>query len=179
MNKDALIRSISTTKGDQGTSQNYSQETLHKTDLLFEALGAMDELTSTLGVAYHYVQDVVIMEIQSTIQTMNSLIATNPVVDQERFSKLKQIQPSDIEWLEHLGNVFLEKKPLEPRFVIPGSETSLGGAYLDLARAICRRAERCVLRFSNQANREDLKLVLVFLNRLSDFLFLFARSFLE
>jgi len=179
MKNEPLIRNISTTTGDKGTTQNYSSETLKKTDLLFEALGAMDELSSHLGLCYHYTQELDLMQIQRILQTINSLLATNPKSDFFRYEKLTKVKEEDIAWLESLGETMLQKKPLEPRFVLPGSESTLPGAYVDVARAVCRRCERQVIRFRDQAEREDLQKPLIFLNRCSDYLFLLARSFLE
>ncbi|MCK7485084.1 MAG: ATP:cob(I)alamin adenosyltransferase [Bacillus subtilis] len=70
-----------------------------------------------------------------------------------------------------MGERLLQLKPLEPRFVLLGSETTMAGAYVDLARAISRRAERAAIRFADDRKRGDLQLPLVFLNRLSDYLF--------
>ena len=54
MKKIDDYRFISTTKGDKGTSKNYSNEEFSKSDILFDALGSLDELSSVLGVVYHY-----------------------------------------------------------------------------------------------------------------------------
>jgi cob(I)alamin adenosyltransferase len=171
------IRSISTQFGDKGKTQTYSLEVLPKTDLLFEALGAIDELSSALGLAWHHAKFESVLTIQSLLQTINSLLAVNPDADPARFGKLPKISAWEIEWIEGEGESLLAKKPLEPRFVLPGSETSLAGAHYDVARAIARRAERAVIRFAEDRKRKDLELPLVFLNRLSDYLFLVARSF--
>lgn len=171
------IRSISTRFGDKGKTQTYSLEVLPKTDLLFEALGAIDELSSALGLAWHHAKFESVLTIQSLLQTINSLLAVNPKADSVRFGSLAKITAWEIEWIEGEGEALLAKKPLEPRFVLPGSETTLAGAHYDMARAIARRAERAVIRFAEDRKRADLELPLVFLNRLSDYLFLLARSF--
>lgn len=171
------IRSISTQFGDKGKTQTYSLEVLPKTDLLFEALGAIDELSSSLGLAWHHAKLETVLTIQSLLQSINSLLAVNPATDSARFGTLPKITSWEIEWLEAEGERLLEQKPLEPRFVLPGSETSIAGAHYDVARAIARRAERAVIRFAEARKRTDLEWPLVFLNRLSDYLFLVARSF--
>jgi cob(I)alamin adenosyltransferase len=170
------IRQISTQYGDKGKTQNYSNEVLAKTDDLFEALGAIDECSSAIGLAYHHTKIDDFLTIQKLLQTINSLLAVNPATDSERYGKLVKIGEWEIEWIEQRGEQLLEKKPLEPRFVLPGSESTLAGAYVDLARAIARRAERATIRFAENKRRSDLKIPLIFLNRLSDYLFLVARS---
>ncbi len=165
---------ISTKKGDSGMSKNYSNESFQKTDIVFETLGTMDELSATLGLAYHYTKEPMILTIQRTLQDINTLIATNP--ESERFNQITQITEKDIEVLETQEQVLLDATPLEPRFVLPGSEASLGGAYYDLARTVCRRAERQLIRFTELKQRDDLNHPRSYMNRLSDLLFIFARN---
>ena len=166
---------ISTKNGDGGTSRNYSNDTLAKTDLLFETLGSIDELSSMLGLTYHhseYRED--IKSLQLDLQHIMSLIATR--ADDPRYIKLVSIEQTDIERLEHREQSILSSCRIEPRFVLPGSESTLEGAYLDLARSLARRCERTILRYIEQENRTDLALVATYMNRLSDLLFIMARS---
>jgi cob(I)alamin adenosyltransferase len=167
---------VSTKKGDTGMSRNYSNEKLHKTDTLFETLGSLDELSSSLGVAYHYVNEKKeIQMVQKDLQNIMSLIATNP--NDKNYQKLVQIQIKDVNNLENIEQSILSKHPLKPRFVLPGSDSSVAGSYVDLSRSIARRTERQVLRFIGQYTRDDLALVMKYLNRLSDFLYIMARSY--
>ncbi len=168
---------ISTKQGDKGTSKNYSNETYTKDDILFETLGTMDELSSTLGLTYHYTHYEFIKTIQHMLQTINTLIATNKALNEERYEKLTKVTEQDIEALEQEEAHHLEKNPLEPRFVLPGSEATKPNAYFDLSRAITRRAERTLVRFINTYEREDLDKPRQYLNRLSDLLFILARNY--
>ncbi len=168
---------ISTKQGDSGTSKNYSNETYTKDDILFETLGTIDELSSQLGLTYHYTKYEFIKTIQQRLQTINTLIATNKAANVERFENLTKIQAEDIEALEKEEAAFLEANPLEPRFVLPGSDATLNNAYFDLARAIARRAERTAVRFINHYKRDDLDKPRQYLNRLSDLLFILARNY--
>ena len=168
-------REISTKKGDKGTSKNYSNEEFSKSDLLFETLGTMDELTSHLGLCYHtgkYQEE--IQKIQKNLQDINSLIATSD--PQVRISKLRPITEDDIAFLENLEHTILASCEITPSFVLPGSDTSQEGAVFDLARAIARRAERVLVKFVFEHKRDDLSLVSAYVNRLSDLLFIMARS---
>lgn len=168
-------RTISTKKGDKGTSRNYSNEEFAKSDLLFETLGTMDELSSHLGVCYHkgeYQEE--IQKIQQNIQDINSLIATSdPKVRKDR---LRPISEFDISFLETLEDTILESCHITPSFVLPGSDTSEAGACFDLTRAVARRAERMLVRFIDEHQRDDLDYVAAYVNRLSDLLFIIARS---
>ncbi len=167
---------VTTKKGDTGTSKNYSNETFRKDDLLFETLGTNDELSSVLGLCYHHTNHEPIRTIQRTLQDMNAMIATNPNTDRSRYDKLKHLTEADVELLEDEEAALLDKKPIEPHFFLPGSDTSPSGAWYDLARAVARRAERTLVRFINAHERDDLAIPRQYLNRLSDLLFILARN---
>ena len=157
-------------------SRNYSNDKLHKTNVLFDTLGSIDELSSSLGVAYHYTDmyKKEIQMIQKDLQNIMSIIATN--VSDKHYQNLIQIQVKDVNNLENIEQNILERHPLKPMFVLPGSDSNLSGSYLDLARSIARRVERQVLRFIAENQRDDLSLVMQYLNRLSDLLYILARS---
>ena len=171
------VHTISTKKGDRGTSKNYSNQSFQKDDILFDTLGTIDELSSVLGITYHHTNHEKIKGIQATLQAINALIATDQTVHPERYEALRKIDERDIVALEEEGQKYLSQNPLEPRFVLPGSEASKGGAYFDLSRAVCRRAERTLVRYVNHTERNDLDGPKKYLNRLSDLLFILARSF--
>ena len=175
MKKIEDYKFISTAKGDKGVSKNYSNIAFPKSDILFETLGNIDELSSVLGVLYHYAEEKQeIKYIQKSLQHISSLVATSD--EMIRKDKLVQINEEDILKLESLEQSLLLSCNIEPKFVLPGSDTSLVGAYYDLSRSVTRKAERSLVRFIEKNNREDLGLCLKFLNRLSDLLFIYARS---
>lgn len=166
---------ISTKHGDRGSSRNYSNDSLPKTDILFETLGSIDELSSRLGLAFHhcdYKEEIPV--IQLDLQHIMSLIATR--IDDPRYGKLTPVTTADIERLEAWEQDILTTCAIEPRFVLPGSESSLAGAHLDICRSLTRRCERVILRYKEQYDRDDLNLVATYMNRLSDLLFIMARS---
>lgn len=168
---------ISTKNGDQGSSNNFVNESFPKDNILFEVLGTTDELSSFLGLTYHFHKDDFIQTIQKTLQDMNSLIATNPT--HILYTKLRKIKDEEIELLENKMGEMLIAHPLEPKFALPGSDTSLAGAYMDVSRAIARKAERILVHFIKEENRADLSLCLKYMNRLSDYLFVYARFLSE
>ena len=171
------IRYISTKTGDKGFSRNYSNDKVLKTDLLFDTLGNIDELSSSLGVCFHHTTTykMEIRNIQKDLQNIMSLVATNyPTPQYERLTKISE---KDINNLENIEQSILNDNPLKPVFVLPGSDSSVEGSYLDLARAIARRCERTVLKFREINQRDDLETANRYLNRLSDLLYIMARSY--
>ncbi len=166
------VQQISSKKGDKGNAKDYSSRSFSKNDILFETLGTIDELSSNLGLAYHFVKRDDILEIQKVLQQLNSLIATDP--NSEIYARLEQLRPEVVLWLENKMQEMLDLHPLEPRFALPGSEKSLNGAYLDVCRTIARRAERRLTEYINVHEREDLAVVQSYINRLSDYLFVLS-----
>ncbi len=168
---------ISTKTGDKGTSKNYSNETFSKDDILFDALGTNDELSSMLGLTYHRAPYENIKTIQNTLQAINALIATNESAHPERYKKLRQITDEDISFIEQEEEIYMKKAPIAAKFFLPGSEATEAGAYFDLARTVARRAERTLVRYINHTKRDDLDGPRRYLNRLSDLLFILARNY--
>ena len=166
-------KSITTKTGDQGQSSLFSGERVPKNSARLDAYGDVDELTSLLGVArQHGVKTDVEKEllfVQKALWTVCAELATSSVgvknlkqrVDSAFLAELEQRRES------------LEKRisPLKG-FIVPAN--SLPAAYIDLARAVSRRVERKVVGLS-QSGELNNDILLVWLNRLSDFLFLLAR----
>jgi len=171
------VNQISTKTGDEGKSKNFVNETFEKDDTLFEVLGTMDELSSFLGLAYHYVKREDLLVIQRTLQEINTIVATNP--NHILYKKIKKLSDEPIDQIEKEMAALLKICPLEPKFCLPGSETSLGGAYIDVARSITRKAERTLVHFVKETKRDDLTTVMKYINRLSDYLFVLARYLSE
>ena len=103
---------ISTTSGDKGLSKNYSNVQLPKSDILFETLGNIDELSSSLGIIYHMTEDQdIIRLIQTKLQNISSLIATS--VDSPRREGLIKITSDDILVIEELEQRLLNETVIE------------------------------------------------------------------
>ncbi|MBU1145403.1 MAG: ATP:cob(I)alamin adenosyltransferase [Firmicutes bacterium] len=168
------ITQISTKKGDLGMTSNAVMEILPKDDILFQTLGSIDELSSFLGLTYHFIQIEELLFIQNHLEIISAIIASNP--NHNNYTKLKQITQEDVLFLEIESQKELTKHPLEPKFCLPGSSTSLAGSYLDVSRSVCRRAERELTHFAIKKIRKDLNYVQMYLNRLSDFLYILARN---
>lgn len=168
---------ISTKTGDSGQSENFVKERFDKDDLLFETLGTMDELSSFLGLSYQIRNYDYLRVIQQRLQDINSLIATNP--NHQLYAKLRPISEDDLSVLEKEEQILLDQTNIEPKFLLPGSDTSLSGSYVDVSRAIARKAERRLVHFIKGTKRDDLNNPLKYMNRLSDFLFIYARFLSE
>ncbi len=168
------VSQISTKNGDKGNTLDYSNRPFKKNNILFEVLGTIDELSSNLGLAYHYTKYEEIIRIQQTLQQINSLIATDS--NSNKYDSLKKLKIDSINWLENTMQNVLNEHPLEAKFSLPGSEKSLNGAYIDVCRTITRRAERRLIELIDLHKRNDLNLVLSYINRLSDFLFVLSNN---
>jgi cob(I)alamin adenosyltransferase len=169
-------KQISTEQGDEGFTKNLANEIISKDDVLFDVMGTLDELSSVLGICYHYAPSETIKTIQKTLQIMNSGIACDPNQPQKRPLTWAGFGKNDVSFLEKEEQKWLDFRPIAAKFTLPGSEDSLAGAYLDWSRTVCRRAERDVVRYIRQSGRTDLGFVLKYMNRMSDLLFIMAKN---
>ena len=169
------LRQISTKSGDAGFSRNYNNEIYNKSDILFETLGSIDELSSFLGITYHKTNLENIKTIQKTLQNINSVIATNP--ESDLYEKIFKVSDKEVIWIEEEIQNLLDIKPLEPKFKLPGSEKTYEGSYFDYARTLARKAERRLIVFSEKHSRNDLKEIKKYINRLSDLLYVLSCNF--
>ncbi|HPJ86351.1 MAG TPA: ATP:cob(I)alamin adenosyltransferase [Bacillota bacterium] len=171
--KISKLSQIATKKGDTGMSANYEGDLFPKSDRLFDVLGSLDECESILGICYHYGKNEDLKKIQKDLEKAAAQVASHP---HENFSgRMDKLTVVDITWLELSAQTMLDKKNLDPGFVLPGSETTLAGAYYDFARTVVRRCERSLWKFIEKNNRDDLNIVAGFVNRLSDYLYVLAR----
>jgi cob(I)alamin adenosyltransferase len=161
--------SIMTRTGDEGLTDLWSGERVRKDDLRVEAYGTIDELDSVLGEAKHWLKRDdcrrIVEEVQRDLFRLAGALATRsgtyiqPVVveDEQRIASYVDSFEAD---LELTG------------FVIPGS--TLQSAKLDVARTVCRRAERRIVSLAWDA--EVPEPIRRYVNRLSDLLFILARA---
>jgi len=166
------LEQISTKTGDKGKSKNYNDATFKKDDILFEALGTIDELSSFLGLTYHQKNLPIIKTIQENLQNINSMLATNPRSD--LYQKITYITDTDIAFIEDHIQATLNENPSNDSFYLPGTEKTKVGAYFDVCRTIARRAERRMVSFVNKYKRKDLAYAQKYLNRLSDLMFVLS-----
>jgi cob(I)alamin adenosyltransferase len=163
---------IYTKTGDNGETSLFGGQRIPKDALRIEAYGTVDELKSLLGVIRSLKPRKEIEEILDRIQhelfVLGADLAT-PLAKEG--SKITRIEMQHVKELEkNIDSLEAALKPLSV-FILPGG--SQIAAHIHLARTICRRAERFVVRLSHQ---EDIGLTpLVYLNRLSDLFFVLAR----
>jgi cob(I)alamin adenosyltransferase len=163
-----------TRTGDQGETALFGGDRVPKDHPRVEAYGSVDELNSALGVAVSLIRQrrvaAAIQSIQNEMLNIGSELAgeSGPRAEKGRMF----IDPEGkIAGLERLIDEYDAKLPPLRTFILPSG--SQAGALLHLARSVCRRAERAVVSLSRQ---EDVNPhLIVYLNRLSDLLFILAR----
>ncbi|NWS77366.1 MMAB protein, partial [Crotophaga sulcirostris] len=169
---------IYTKTGDAGSfSSTFTGERRPKGDRIFEALGATDELSSAIGLAgefssekgHTFVEQ--LHKVQCMLQDVGSNIATPLSSAREAHLKRTSFSEKPVLELEQWIDSYSEQLPPLRAFILPSGGKS--SAALHFSRAVCRRAERCVVPLV-QAGEADAN-VAKYLNRLSDYLFVLAR----
>jgi cob(I)alamin adenosyltransferase len=169
MSKGMRISKVYTRTGDQGQTSLVGGQRVSKASKRVEAYGDVDELNSFLGLARAESGDRELDEVLAVIQ--NDLFTLGADLAAPSDVEVPRISETFITRLEEWADKFLEQ--LEPlkEFILPGGTQR--GASLHLARAVARRAERRVVEL---AGGDDVNsLAVVYLNRLSDLLFILAR----
>jgi len=170
---------IYTKTGDQGETSLFTGQRVPKNDPFIEALGTVDECNSAIGAALSFIpSDEKTRSLREQLETiqhalfdLGAAIATPRTraaptkLDKTRFDN------EAVELLESWIDDMESKLPALHTFILPGGHPS--GAMLHLARSICRRAERRVLPLHQNADVSDG--VVIYLNRLSDYLFSISR----
>lgn len=164
---------IYTKTGDAGETGLFGGERVKKCDPRVEAYGSVDETNALLGVAratgLEVELDSIVERLQSELFVLGAELAT-PASHRSRL-RMQLLGQTEIDALEvDIDRLELDLSPLQS-FVVPGG--SRGASVLHHARTVCRRAERGVVGIAEESNvRSEL---LVYLNRLSDLLFVMAR----
>jgi cob(I)alamin adenosyltransferase len=163
---------IYTKTGDEGNTGLFGGKRLPKDDLRIESYGTVDELNSHIGLLRDQQacaeQVKTLLEIQDRLFTMGSLLATDP---EKSNLKLPQLHENDILLLENEIDKMNEFLPEMRSFVLPGGHQSV--SFCHIARCVCRRAERRVVALAQTTQIDPL--IVKYLNRLSDYLFVLSR----
>lgn len=157
---------ITTKTGDKGLTGLFTGDRVAKYSPIMDANGTIDELDSFLGEAKHYVPGEMVEILEKIQVQLYDLMAE--LASKGKYSKVGE---DDVEWLEGLIHKYENEIQLKV-FVLPGS--TIASAKLDICRTIARRAERKVAKLVLDYGFGDN--VLVYLNRLSDLLFIMARA---
>jgi cob(I)alamin adenosyltransferase len=163
---------IYTKTGDNGDTSLYGGHRLPKSSLRIEAYGTADELNAHLGVIRALKPPAEVENILEQLQSQLFVLGADLATPLDTVPlKVQRIQQDHINILEKfIDQIDVQLKPLQS-FILPGGQ--IGGAQLHVARTVCRRAERLV---DALGRKNDIgKFPLVYLNRLSDLLFVLAR----
>jgi len=171
---------IYTKTGDSGTTALFGGTRVPKDHIRIESYGTVDELNSYIGlirdqeIDSHYKK--ILIEIQDRLFTVGAILATPPEKEVKKNGELRLknlgIIDSDIELIENEIDTMEESLPPMTHFVLPGGHTTV--SYCHIARCVCRRAERLAVHLDH--NEPITEIVIMYLNRLSDYLFVLARK---
>jgi len=166
---------IYTKTGDKGQTSLFTGKRVYKHNLRIESYGTVDELNSYIGLIKDHAPKGENLELMHRIQdrlfTIGSILATEPQkMDGNRF-KIPQISEEDITALEQNMDSMNEELPEMTHFVLPGGHPTV--SFCHVGRTICRRAERRITQLNENVPIDAL--VIKYINRLSDFLFVLAR----
>ncbi len=163
---------IYTGKGDQGITELLGSERVPKNDIRVETYGTIDEANSALGIARSITGNEDIKEKIHIIQKHLMVVAAEMAAIPKSRDKLKKtIKEEDIRLLESLIDLISVEVGVMQGLIVPGDTQA--GAALDFARTVVRRAERLAVELLEKNFISYL--VLVYLNRLSDLIYLLAR----
>ena len=164
---------IYTKTGDKGQTSLIGGTRVPKHHIRIEAYGTIDELNSHIGLICDQPLDehslAVLTEIQDRLFTIGSSLASDP--DKSRM-KIPDLKNEDITLLEKEMDKMNEQLPELRSFILPGGHSTV--SFCHIARCVCRRAERNVIHLSETNFVADL--VIIYLNRLSDYLFVLSRK---
>lgn len=171
---------VYTKTGDTGTTALFGGTRVPKHHIRIESYGTVDELNSHIGLIRD--QEInplyknVLIEVQDRLFTVGAILATPPEKEvlkngQKRLQNLGILE-TDIEFLETEIDTMENSLPPMTHFVLPGGHTTV--SYCHIARCVCRRAERLAVHLNDIEPTDEL--VIKYLNRLSDYLFVLARK---
>ena len=165
---------IYTKTGDLGKTSLIGGTKVLKSHLRIESYGTVDELNSYIGLVNDHLLDkhskIILKEIQDRLFTIGSSLACDPV--KEPLMKIPDLKEADILLLENEIDKMNETLPEMKSFILPGGNIAVSTVHV--ARCICRRAERICVHLQQEDIFVD-PLVIKYLNRLSDYLFILAR----
>ena len=167
---------IYTKTGDDGTTGLLFGGRVGKDDLVTEAYGTTDEAVAALGLARTSTDDpqmaADLLALQRDLFVVGADLATNPDARDRLEPGVSLVTDEMVGALEATIDAIVAEQPLPQVFIVPGANPA--SAAIDLARAIVRRAERAVVALEH-AGRAPNPAVRIYLNRLSDLLFVLAR----
>jgi len=165
---------IYTKTGDKGKTALIGGTKVSKSNLRIESYGTVDELNSYIGLVSDYLTDIptinFLREIQDRLFTIGSSLACDP--EKETKMRIPDLHAGDVTILENSMDQMNEILPEMKSFLLPGGHVAVSTCHI--ARCVCRRAERLCVGLQEQGQFID-PLVLQYMNRLSDYLFVLSR----
>ena len=163
---------VYTRTGDKGTTALFGGSRIEKDSARVEAYGTIDELCAVISVVKTTEISKRVFDILSQLQDYCHDINAELASDDEGIKLLKKrITEEDVKYIENLIDAFDAELPKLDHFIVPAVKPST--AFLNLARTVCRRAERRLWALSrHQTFNEN---IIIFFNRLADLLFTFMR----
>ena len=169
-----MAQKIYTKTGDLGKTSLIGGTKVPKSHIRIDTYGTVDELNCYIGLVNDYYEDektnLTLKEIQDRLFTIGSSLACDP--DSEPLMKIPDLHESDIDFLERKIDAMNETLPPMKSFILPGGNVAVSTTHV--ARCVCRRAERCCVNMKEQSLFVE-PLVIKYLNRLSDYLFVLSR----
>jgi len=177
---NSLKMKIYTKTGDKGTTALFGGTRVPKHHIRIDSYGTVDELNSHIGLIRDQKIDQhhkdILMIIQDRLFTIGSTLATDPKKATLKSGKARlnipKISPEDIERLENEMDLMNDALPEMTHFVLPGGHQTV--SFCHIARCVCRRAERLASALNDLEPFQPE--TLMYLNRLSDYLFVLARK---
>jgi len=171
---------IYTKTGDKGTTALFGGTRVAKHHIRIESYGTVDELNSHIGLIRDQEIDPrsreILIHVQDKLFTVGAILATDPEKAMLKSGKerlnIPKIEADDIALLEREMDQMDGQLPPMTHFVLPGGHTTV--SYCHIARCVCRRAERLATLLHESEPTDER--VLMYLNRLSDYLFVLARK---
>jgi len=171
---------IYTKTGDKGQTSLYGGTRVAKSDLRIETYGTIDELNANIGLLRDQKNDSstkkILLKIQNELFTIGAMLATPP--DKERLKSGKkrlnitEISASNVQYLEQEIDAIEKQLPVMTHFILPGGHQTV--SFCHIARCVCRRAERLTVHLHKKEPINEI--IISYLNRLSDYLFVLARK---
>jgi cob(I)alamin adenosyltransferase len=169
-----MATKIYTRTGDKGTTSLIGGTKVPKSHLRIEAYGTIDELNSYIGLCRDLLSDEqsrkILLEVQDRLFTIGSSLACDPI--KEPKMRIPDLKETDVTLLEHEMDNMSQFIAAMKFFILPGGHLAI--SHLHIARCICRRAERCCVRLELESLEVE-PIIIKYLNRLSDYLFVLSR----
>ncbi len=167
---------VYTKTGDLGETSLFGGTRVKKNHLRLETYGSLDELNSFIGLLADGLEDTEVITLLRTVQArifdVGAVLANEKA---EKASKVPTIKENHIEILERaIDKMDLELDPMK-YFILPGGH--IVSSYAHLARTVCRRCERLIISLADEIEIDPI--LVKYINRLSDYLFVLARYILK